>query len=44
MFKTERQQPNQPGAVNGGIALGFHVEAARPAVTDPVCWATHLSV
>ena len=27
--------PNQPGAVNGGIALRFHCGGLWPAVTDP---------
>ena len=26
---------NQPGAVNGGIALRLHCERLWPAVTDP---------
>ena len=28
-------EANQPGAVNGGIAPSFQIEALMPAVTDP---------
>jgi hypothetical protein len=36
--------PNQPGAVNGGIALRFQFGRFWPAVTDPERSATADSV
>src|SRR5207248_2017280 len=34
-LQMNNKESNQPGAVNGGTALRFQVERARPAVTDP---------